>query len=291
MANKNLSDFAIIEGVPTNVVQTPAFLTGDFGQAVYRAYEEERASRFENNPNLRLQAQEGVIIGSTPFDVILVNQIIRRLRGTPRTALPSDLSNPRVLEMIKGKHYVDSQGLVLRGTIDSRYPKNNPLARHLAEQEGVDLAKLEREPALITGLDLEPWNEGTEGYRLKLVTSEDESFAVHHDDRFLEKYDSYRFDTVDALGLPVGLSRDSGSRTWYTRKDGLSRLYVSRGSNLYSYWYYLDDSNSNGRVVIIGGEATAKNSDELSVNLETQRTDLETKLGRIRRAQAILRGE
>ena len=56
--------------------------------------------------------------------------------------------------MARGKHYVDSQALVLRSTTDSSYPINEPLARFLAEQKGVNLSKLAEEPALIYGFDL-----------------------------------------------------------------------------------------------------------------------------------------
>ncbi|MDP3987408.1 MAG: hypothetical protein Q8P81_04255 [Nanoarchaeota archaeon] len=247
---KELSDFVVTSKLPINVVQSPTFLIGAFGQAVYDAYEEQRASRFENNPNLRLQNEGDVITGSTPFDTILINQIIRELKGNPRTPLLLDLSDPKVLEMTKGKHYADSQSLVLRSAADSLYSKNNPLAAYLAEH--VDMARAEREPVLITGLRLELWTEYEEGYGLKTVPTEDATF--HYDDRFLGKWNHYRFDKVDEFGLPVGLSKDEGSRTWYTRDDGLSRLYVGRNSGLGSYGDILDDSISDGRVVVLGGD-------------------------------------
>ena len=87
--------------------------------------------------------------------------------------------------------------------------------------------------------------------------------------------------------------RDLSEFRWnYTIGEGMViRAYLDWGRD----WNYgngnLGGSGSGARVVVVSGEATEKNSDELSVNLETQRTDLETKLGRIRRAQAILRGE
>ena len=262
MTTKNqtqeLLDFIVTEDVPSNVVQSPTFLTGAFGQAVYRAYEEEKATTFENNPNLRLQNQEDVITGSTPFDAILVNQIIRHLMGSPRTALPSDLDDHKVLEMTKGKHYVDSQGLVLRSTKDSFYSRNNPLAAYLAEH--VDMTRVEKEPVLITGLSLDSWPENEEGYGLRTVVPM-EGPTTHYDDRFLGKYNGWRFDETDDFNLPVELSRNKGSRTWYTRDDGLSRLYLGRYSDIGSDWVSLVSSDSDGRVVVLGGEATAPSSE------------------------------
>ena len=248
---KRLSDFVATSKLPINVVQSPTFLTGAFGQAVYDAYKKERDSTFHGNRNLRLQNEGDVITGSTPFDTILVNQLIRELRGSPRTALPLDLSDPKVLEMTKGKHYADSQSLVLRSAADPLYSKNNPLAAYLAEH--VDMARAEREPVLITGLRLELWTEDTQGYQLKTVPTEDATF--HYDDRFLGKWNHYRFDKVDEFGLPVGLSKDEGSRTWYTRDDGLSWLYVFGDSGHGSYWYDLGVSVSDGRVVVLGGDS------------------------------------
>ena len=256
---KELSDFIVTASLPANAVQSPTFLIGEFGQAVYREYKERRATVFENNPNLKLQDKGDVIAESTPFDVILVNQIVRELRGNPRTPLPLDLSNPKVLEMIRGKHYVDSQGLVLRSTVDSLYSKNNPLAGYLAEH--VDMSRVEREPVLLTGLSLDPWPEDEKGYKLRTAVPQ-EGPKTHYDDRFLGKWNGYMFDEVDELGLPLGLSKDQGSRKWYTRNDGLSVLYVDWYSNLYSGRYIFDVSFSDGRVVVLGGEAASQNSEE-----------------------------
>ena len=86
--------------------------------------------------------------------------------------------------------------------------------------------------------------------------------------------------------------RDLSEFRWdYTIGEGMARAYLY-GDRV---WYYddvgLDISGSSARVVVVSGEATEKNSDELSVNLEVQRKKLETRLDQVRRAQAILRGE
>ena len=86
--------------------------------------------------------------------------------------------------------------------------------------------------------------------------------------------------------------RDLSEFRWnYTIGEGMVRACLDWDRDWGYSYRGLGDSDSSARVVVVSGEATEKNSDELSVNLETQRTDLETKLGRIRRAQAILRGE
>src|SRR3989344_184984 len=86
--------------------------------------------------------------------------------------------------------------------------------------------------------------------------------------------------------------RDLSEFRWdYTIGEGMARAYLY-GDRV---WYYddvgLDISGSSARVVVVSGEATEKNFDELSANLEAQRKKLETRLDQVRRAQAILRGE
>ncbi|MFH1376812.1 MAG: hypothetical protein ABIH25_04200 [Candidatus Woesearchaeota archaeon] len=251
----DLSRYVVTGNVPDNLVKSPAFLEGRFGADVYEAYQREKAVTYQGNPNLKLSQEKGVIVGSNFFDSVLVNQLLKngRVQGNPRTALPADLINPEVLVMIKGSYYVDSQALVLRGTADSVYPKNEPLVRFLAEQKGVDLSRLEREPALMYGFDLK-LDESGEGYGLLAVPNKD--FTILHDDRLAGKWNEYKFDTVDEKGLPVDLDERNGSRVWYTRKDGLSGLYLDGGLDLSSGWNDLDDSGLIGRVVILSGEAT-----------------------------------
>ncbi len=259
--SRDLSDFVVTENVPDNLVKSPSFLNGRFGQSIYDAYQQGRDSTYNGNPNLRLQLQDGVVTGSNFFDAVLINQLLRQgnVQGNPRTPLPADLSNPEVLEMVRGKYYIDSQALVLRGTTDSYNSKNDPLARFLAEQEGVDLSRLEREPALIYGFDLK-LDESKEGYGLLVVPSD--NFTVHHDDRLNNKWNGYRFNNVDEMGLPTNLDKNKGSRTFYTRDSGLSRLDLGRGLDLGSGWNDLGNSDSDGRVVVLSGEATAPKKEQ-----------------------------
>ncbi|GEM_PF-3131451 len=253
---QDLSQYKAVRGLPRNVIQTPTFLDGSFGEAVFQRYNQERETTFRNNPNLKLHCQDGVVTGRSAFDQFLVDQILREeVQGSPRTPTLAELADPRVLDLIRGKYYTSSRSLVLRGTIDSLYARNEPLARFLAEQRGIDSSRLEREPALITGLTLESWTDDETGYGLKLVPSDE--FKVYSDDRFLERYNSYRFDETDDLGIPVGLDQHKGSRVWFTRKDGLSGLVLGRELDLGSGWYCLGVSVAYGRVVVVGGEATA----------------------------------
>ena len=246
-----LSDFVVGE-LPANIVQTPTFLAGELGRAVFKEYVERRASVYGSNPNLSLELKRGVVVGSSFFDVTLTNQILEQIKGA-RTALPVDLSNPRVLEMIREKHYSASQALVLRSVEDAQYSRNNRLAGALAEH--IDAARLSKEPALMHGFDLKCLPEDKEGYGLIVVPNED--FTVHYDGRLLHKWNGYKFDSADEIGLPIGLNKTKGERTWFTREVGLSGLNLNRYLDLSSDWHNLALSDSDGRVVVVG-EATKK---------------------------------
>lgn len=277
-----LSDFRVIN-LPNNSIGSPTFLTTKVGRLVYEEYQRQKAEIFGNNPYLKLQYQNGTVTNSTLFDVTLINQIIEALQGNPRTPLPLDLSDPRVLAMIHNQFYADSQAAVLRSLSDSYNVKNEPLAASLAEH--IDIARLAKEPALMHGFTLEPWHDDKKGYDLLLVPREGK-FIVHYDDRLTEKWNCYKFDKVDSLGLPINLSESKGSRTWYTRADGLSRLYLNRDLNLNSNYDNLDNSNADGRVVVLGGEATAQNfASDLTAKLneayETKRRHLESEKARL----------
>jgi hypothetical protein len=252
---EQLGKYQLVTQLPEEQVQVPTFLKGGFGRLVYTLYDEQRRTTFEGNSALKLQWDEAnqVVTGSSFFDPFLVNQIVGGILGG-KTPQPQDIT-PEILQMIEGAHYVDLKAGALRSTKDSWNSRNNGLAQRLSEH--VDLARLEREPALITGLQLQPFPEDTGGYGLDLMPKEGE-FNVHYDDRLLEKWNQYKFTQTDEFGLPSDLDKTKGTRTWYTRKDGFSRLGLDGGLDLDSDRDNLGSSDSDGRVVICAEGANAK---------------------------------
>lgn len=250
----NLSEFTFAENLPDNVVQTPTFLEGRLGKTFYQAYERERVNTYGNNPNLKLALIGDEITGSTFFDVVLANQLLSGVKGNPRTTLPADLNRPEVLEMVRGKHYVDSPALVIRSLEDDIEPRNNSLARTLAEY--IDVARLAKEPVLMHGFTLQNWPEDKEGYGLKVVPTD--KFEAHYDNRLLAEWNNYKFDNTDEKGLPVVLDKVRGSRRWFARKTGLSGVSLNTNLATASDWYRLAGSPVFGRVVVVSGEATRK---------------------------------
>ncbi len=230
-----------------NIVVTPTFLRGRIASSLYPMHQQAKA-RLNDNPNLKLKYDGSQITESTIFDVAVIDELVRQ-HGV-RTAMPYDIwGNQAFMKAIRNNHYVDFRALALRTVNDSLNPKNNSLARRLAEH--VDLAK---GPALITGFKLDSF-EGDCGLQF---TPTDE-FNAFYDDRLAGRWTGYKFDEVDEHSLPLHLDEKKGKHTWYTRDDGLSRLYLGSNLGLYSDWYDLDGSDSDGRGVLVGGEATAQN--------------------------------
>ena len=201
------------------------------------------------------------LAGSNPF--MLVHLLNQGLVPGERLAERPDLEQAVAYDpQFVARNWVDF-GIALKTPGDS-YRKNDLLAGTLAEQlkqRGISLGS----GKLIPYNALRNRQHDESAYGLVLDLNE----------------------TAEAAHI-----RDLSEFRWnYTIGEGMARAYLY-GDRV---WYYddvgLDISGSSARVVVVSGEATEKNFDELSVNLETQRTDLETKLGRIRRAQAILRGE
>ena len=188
--------------------------------------------------------------GSNTFLAARADSIIRPL-GI-RAATLADLSRPEIIEMIRGEHYSDIPAIVFR-TMKDRYEPNNLLIKKLAPQIEEKIGRLEL-PVLVTGFDV-ALSEDKEGHGLNIIPRED--FAVLHDERLAGKYNEKTFSETDELGLP---KFGKGNRTWYARKEGLSRLYLIRDLNLYSDYEALAYSNELGRVVLVAREGAMHKS-------------------------------
>ena len=283
-AKPSLDRFVFVPKGATNtgIVTTPTFIAGELAQQVFEMYQQLRENKYGNNSNLQLAYQNEQLVGSNTFDNMIIDQIVRPF-GI-RTASVSDLSNVELTRMAKDNHYVDSRSLVLRSIQDGTNSRNSGLATELAKY--VDMKQVEAgKPALMTGFTVEPLANDKKGYGLHFVPIDGE-FSVIYDDRLSNQWNQFKFDSVDANGLPLDLDKKKGSRTWYTRNDGLSRLYLNRYLDVSSDGDRLINSDADGRVALFGGEAAGA---DFSVKLLTQvdqaRSELST---RYEQANAII---
>lgn len=189
-------------------------------------------------------AQE--VFGSTPFAAARINALVSPLGF--RVANLRDLSRPEVMAVVKDKFYTDSPEFVVRSAKDSRGQNQAFLDQivSLVEQKQGEA----RFPFKISGFDVAKDGQGSYGY--KIVPTE--NFTVVEDERFEARYNGRKFNSVDEAGIP--LFDKSGSRSWYARDNGLSRLYLNRNWDLCSNYEVLANSDGYGRVVLVRGEAT-----------------------------------
>lgn len=224
-----------------------SFIEGEDSERFLADHNKDADEKYQGNKNLKvLYYNEGVVKGSNIFAVARIDTKLRE-QGL-RTANLKDLANETILDVIRDKYYVDAPVLVLRSLKDSPNPRNNNLAEKLAEY--LDVSKIEKTPALITGFDVASWPEDSKNYGLQFVPRSD--FSVIYDSRLLAKYNQEKFSKTDELGLPI--FDKEGTRTWYTREDVLSGLGLGGGFALDSYDGDLADSAEDGRVVVVSGE-------------------------------------
>lgn len=226
--------------------------------------------KYNDNKYLKIfKFEDGFVAGSNSFSDSLMNELLNE-QGF-RITRQSDLErlikiNPNYLNGT----YEDT-GLALR---DEKDP-NSYLAQNLIKQlESRMKLKL---PVMIPLTELSIENDPNSNYGLsfKLKECADIIYAP-----ILNKQ-SGKFSSEDVdekSGLPKKLG--NGDRTFYTRESGLSRLFLYRDLDLLSYVASLGGSGSDGRVVIVSGEATPNFDSyiqKLTEEKERQNAEIEAK--------------
>ncbi|MBS3066388.1 hypothetical protein J4205_01070 [Candidatus Pacearchaeota archaeon] len=171
--------------------------------------------------------------------------------------------------------YEDVASVVLRSNGDSHNP-NDLLAKELAKS----IDRSFEHSYVLTGLKLK--EDDNSQYGLILVPGKNfEYFKAPELDHLNNQK---KFSRVDERGIPI--FEDNGSKTLYTRQDGLSRFFIYGYSYLFSYNWLLSDSDSDGRVVVVDAEGVAPNLEDYIANLNQERTRLKAEVD-VRYATAI----
>jgi hypothetical protein len=210
-------------------------------------------------------AEAKEIKGSNPFISAKIDTLVRPL-GL-RVANLRDLSRPEVMEMVRGKYYTDSPTLVVRSENDSYERNLSLIARILPYVEEAN-GKVEF-PFMISGFDVEQLVEDKKGYGVDILRRDD--FKAVIDDRLLGKWNEYKFNNVDEVGLPVDFDKKNGIRTWYVRDNGLSWFCLYWDLGLNSSGADLQDSYAGGRVVLVSAEGASQNFNEYIARLTAEK--------------------
>jgi hypothetical protein len=255
-------------GSPLRHVPVPAadlWREDEFGAELLSQYHERVRRDYDNNPALRVfKVAAGIVHGSNPFAVCLVDMIVR---PKVRVATPVDLqavvdSEGKAAEPVKLRGTYHDMALVLRSVRDP----NGYLAQRLNEQVGLKTSL----PALVFLSGLRLVNDPDSPYGLSFRLTEHSQ--VVSAPVLKEKSGHFDNSVVDRkTGLP---SRIEGSqRYYYGGEDGLTRLYLGRGYALDTIWDELVNSQPDGRVVLVDNEVPA-----VSVSQYLERLDEATDL-------------
>ena len=242
-------------------VPTIGFMEGDFGQAVLEEYKGRISSDYNNAPALNVLSYEnGVVKGSNPFAVALVNQIISQ--DGLRVAKQSDLEKAMRINALQLLGQYEDTGLVLR----SEGEPNSYLAKNLTEQIKARNRK-SKLPVMIPLTSVELANDSNSPYGLNFKLKEDAEIIYAP---ILNKDGRFSSEDIDVeTGLPLNLGE--GNRNLYTRNSGLSGLYLGGVSSLGSGDDYLSFSNDGGRVVVVSAEGARKILKSMNLKEEKQK--------------------
>jgi hypothetical protein len=245
------------------------FLEGDFGKAVLKEYQERAEKDYGSASVLDvLFYEDGLVKGSNPFAVVLVNQIIGQ-EGL-RTATQADLE--RILKTqaltLNGQH--ENTGLVLRTEDDP----NSYLARNLMAQLKARNPKAVM-PSMVPLSELELVTDANSPHQLAFKLKD--SSQVFYDVFILNKYGTFSFKNIDVnTGLPAKIGQ--GNRYFYTTRNSMSCVGLDCGLNVCSINQNLANSHSIGRIVVVSAEGTAKNLEAYIARLTQEKAEIEVQL-------------
>lgn len=285
---KTLPEFkgkALID--PSVALPHIGFLEGDFGEAFLEEYKGRSNSDYKGARQLDVLRYNGqTVTGSNPFTVVLANQILSQ-EGL-RTASQADLETAMRVGAMDLRGTYEDTALVLRSDEDRDWSANTAIARDLGKQlkaRGIKYSA--KSPAVIplTSLEL---NTADNNYRLSFRLTED---GKVYEAQILSGDGDFDSEDLDRkTGLPRKLM--GGKRHLYTRGNGLSGLYLDDDLNVISDGRGLDNSDDDGRVVVVSAEGTSPDLDKYLERLKESKDAEVAKIeARYQKAEAILRGK
>ena len=222
---------------------------------------------------LSYEPQSKTVRGSNPFAVAHADSLLKS-QGV-RVATMADLERVLTTNAFDLRGTYEDTALVLR----NREEPNSYLANNLAEQlesRGTRVGK-----TLLTvqlrGLQLVKDAGSDYGLAFQLTDESQVTEAPY----LVEKNSGKQFSKLDENGVPI--FADNGNRVLYTRKSGLSRLYLNRDLGVYSDYEDLAYSYEDCRVALVRGEAAGANF--VRAKYDEAKTELSA---RMRTAEGIL---
>ena len=255
------------------VIPSASFIEGDGAIDFVKEYTALVDNDYKGNEYLKVYSVENdLVLGSNPFAVVLTQRMFRP-QGI-RVATQADLELAVKTGALNLQGTYEDSALVLRSAGDRDWADNHYVANNLAEQvkaRNAQLGKL-RVPVVISLNSLDVTNDASSNYGLAFTLREHAELIEAPILKEGGKFSTRDIDTQ--TGLPRQLNKE-GNRTLYARANGLSGLCLDWDLDLNSSDRSLADSLSDGRVVLVRGEAArADLADKLNSNMQAQRSEL-----------------
>lgn len=268
-----------------------ALSQGKDAEKLFKAYQNElKKFPISDWSSLKYNQNTKEIFNSNVFDAGILNFLINS--SNLRVAVPKDDIGGEIYNLIKNKYHTNFNALVVRKT-QLFFTKNNGLWKKVIELVEGNKGSI-KFPFMVSGFYFAP-DKTDKDYGLKIMPKQD--FEIIEDDRLLEKYDRWKFDNVDEKGLPINLDKNKGSRTFYTREEGLSRVCLDWVGGLNTGCDGLADFSDIGRVVLVGNTESVANAsqkvlEEKIFNLQKERdTEINKINQRYQKAELVLKGK
>ena len=262
------------------------FPTGDFGKAVLKEHQERARADFPNARGLNALAydeEQEVVTGSNPPSNVLLNMILGQ-EGL-RTSSQADIEKVLKLKALRlNGRYIDT-GLILR----SKCNPNEYLAGNLMSQIR-EISPKAKMPAMIPLHELELTADSSSPYGFAFKIKE--NAQIFYDLSVLNKGGHFSSEDIDLqTGLPKKTG-NNGNRELYTRDSGLSGLYLDGDSGVISDGDDLDNSDGNGRVVVVSAGGAAENLEKYVSQLKQEANQQKVEIDkRFSDAKALLIGK
>ncbi|MHC5033965.1 MAG: hypothetical protein ACYTFZ_02910 [Planctomycetota bacterium] len=244
-------------GKPLRDVPVPAaelWHEDKFGEAVLDEYNERVRLDFDENPFLKIfKVAAGIIHGSNPFAVCLVDMIVR---PQVRVATLADLqaildARDKTSRPIKMRGGYKDAALALRTVsepnvyLGDRLKEQLPPHVHWPVVISLSGLELVKDPASPCGLAFE-LTPRTQAHHAPIL----DASSGHFSDSLVDR----------ATGLPKAI--EGTGRYFYSMNKGLARLYLGRGSSIDTIWEELGSSQVDGRVVFVNNAITSERLSE-----------------------------
>jgi len=213
------------EGIDT---QKPFLIKGEDAWRLYEDIQkDDKSFQGDGLGHISYLGSSKELVGSNPLRSGQINRILAN--SGLRVAVPGDDINGEVYNSIrKAFLHTDFNALNVYESSPNLFGGSYlPLWKSVTELAEEKQGRV-KFPFMIQGFYIIP-----DGKHEKIIPAS--NFKIIEDERLSEKYNEWRFDHVDNVGIPSDLSKTNGKRIFYTTmygNRGLSRFFMDSDSNL-----------------------------------------------------------